>query len=70
MINFILTITGHLKGDKSTYFTINLQVNPWASTKGQSRVFAGGRLPVFWTSDRLYSSFSGGHVGEVYRTYN
>ena len=30
---------------------INLQINSRASTKGHSGVFAGGWLPVFWTSD-------------------
>ena len=29
---------------------INLQINSRASTKGHSGVFAGGWLPVFWTS--------------------
>ena len=32
---------------------ISVQVNSRASMKGQSRVFAGSGLPVFWTSDRL-----------------
>ena len=30
---------------------IHLQLNSRASTKGHPRVFAGGWLPIFWTSD-------------------
>ena len=37
---------------------IHLQVNSWASMKGHPGVFAGGWLPVFWTSDASSSVWS------------
>ena len=57
----MLTITGRLRGNKSTSLTINfiiLHRHSRASTKGHPGVFTGGRLPIFWTSDSSSSILS------------